>query len=58
MHLCPRCYPLDKNIVYFSCSKKVTNSIGGGGSQFTPLIRNILAMVFEANSIEYNPIDN
>ena len=43
-----------KNIEYVRWGKKVTNSIGG---QFTPLIRNVLAVVFGANSMEYKFIE-
>ena len=39
--------------MYFRCWKKDTNR----GGQFTPLIRNISAVVFGVNSMEYKPRD-
>ena len=43
--------------MHLSFEEKVPISIGRGGGQDRPLIRNISAVVFGGNNIEYKPIE-
>ena len=51
-YLCKKVWA--KNILYFLCRNKSYEYCLGG---LTPVIRNISAVVFGANSMEYKPIE-